>query len=160
MYKSHTSEGGGLGERVWIRQAEERPACAVVLSFKQACKVSLSLSLSRSLLLISFISFYLFISFISFFSLFLLTIKSLVSSTNLFLFFSSLFFFSFSSFSCRYVYKVFVDAGWEEEGIKMVIFKDGVAGLSRLSPNVKAYDSYGESGDPVPPVIPPVDPFY
>jgi hypothetical protein len=59
----------------------------------------------------------------------------------------------------RYVYQVFKDAGWENEGIKMLVFKDGVAGLSRLSPNVSAYDSYEES-DPFPPVIPPVDPLY
>jgi hypothetical protein len=53
---------------------------------------------------------------------------------------------------------VFKDAGWENEGIKMLVFKDGVAGLSRITPNVKAYDSYEES-DAIPPVI-PVNPLY
>jgi hypothetical protein len=58
----------------------------------------------------------------------------------------------------RYVYSVLRDAGWIKEGIAISVFKDGVAGLSRITPQVKAYESY-EEGEPLPSVSPPVDPL-
>lgn len=58
----------------------------------------------------------------------------------------------------KFVYNVLRDAGWEKEGINIKIFKDGVAGLSRIVSHVLSYDAYDPS-DPLPPVIPPVDPL-
>jgi hypothetical protein len=52
------------------------------------------------------------------------------------------------------VYHLGLDCGVDN----MRVFKDGVAGLGRIEPQVKAYESY-DVGDPLPPILPSLAPI-